>query len=297
MCYWAQYSPDSPWTDASLDEEFLLGSFPDPCPPLSLPESALSLTHPFLVPGVGSPPSESSCATFIPQGPEFSGSPVGNPPAADIFHYRQSRNDRLDRTALMPAISQAATIRYRANDIDAITPNGLQSSCQLSHQPSRKPPYPGPVPEPYFGTAPIPSSSRPFPVYDTANYSSSPPLQAAMWLQSRATNAECRPEKKYRCSSCQRGFTQPQVLSRHVKDTHEAKESCPHCLSQGSNFTFSKGRPYVYRKHLAKQHPEIAPPKRASRYTKESSNLGARQTQIVRPLPVSYFVLAMTAHP
>ena len=299
MCYWGQYSPDSPWTDASPDEEFLHGGFPDRCPPLSLP---LSLAHPFLGPEVGSPLSESSCATFIPKGPEFSGSPVGNLPVADIFHCRQSRDDRLNPEAWMPAISQAETIRYRTNGVETKTiPNSLQSSFQLSHQPSRKPTgsYPGKVPEPYFGTAPIPSLSRPFPAYDTTNYSSSPQFQAVS-QQSRATNAENRPEKKYWCSSCESGFTQPQVLSRHMKDTHETKRSCSHCISQGSNFTFSRGRPYIYRKHLAMQHPEIAPPQvrqKASRYRKESSNLGAKKEKCVRPVPVSYFVLAMTEHP
>ena len=201
----------------------------------------------------------------------------------------------------MPAISQAETIRYRDNDVETITPNGLQSSFQLEHQPIRKPTrsYPGKVPELYFGTAPIPSLSWPFPAYDTTNYSPSPPLQAVP-QQSRATNAEGRSKKKYWCSSCESGFTQPQVLSRHMKDTHETKRSCSHCLSQGSNFTFSRGRPYVYRKHLAKQHPEIAPTEvrqKTPRYRKESSNLSARKAQGVRPLPVSYYVLVMTEHP
>ena len=296
MCYQGHYSPDSPWTDASLDEEFLFGGLQDRSLPLSLTEDALSLPSPFLAPGLGSPPlSESSAEEFIPAGRKFSGTPASNSSVANIFPCRQSLNDRLDHEVWMPAISQLETDRYGDNDVEAILPYGIEeSSCQLPHRPRRKL-RSHPLPEPYFGTKPIPSLLQPFPMYATTNYFSSPPLQAAPQLRSRTTNAEGRPVQKYRCSSCGRRFTQPQVLGRHVKDMHETKESCSHCVS----FTFSRGRPYVYRKHLAREHPEVASPEvqeEASRDAKESQNLGTRQAQ-VRPLPLSHLVLAIIVYP
>jgi hypothetical protein len=196
----------------------------------------------------------------------------------------------------MPAISQVGTNVYRDNDVEGIVPHGLQSSCQLSHRPLRKP-RSHPVPGPYFGPRPVPSLSPPSPVYASTNYFSSPPLQAAPQPQSRAENAEEPPEKKYWCSEpgCGRGFTLPQVLGRHMKDMHETKESCSHCF-----FTYSRGRPYVYRKHLARQHPEIDPPEvpqKDPRSAMEGSNLGSRQAQSVRPIILSHLVLSMTVHP
>ena len=292
MCYQEHRSPDSPWPDASQDEEFLHhDGFQDRSPSLSLTDDALSLPSPFLELGVGSPPlSESSGAEFIPTGRKFSGSPTGNSPVANVFPFRQSRDDRLNRGAWMPAISQSETNRYRYNDVEE------ESSRQMPHRPRRKQRSHSAVPEPYFGAKPIPPLSHPFPAYATTNYFSAPPLQAAPQLRSRAKNAEDQPEKKYRCSSCGKGFTQPQVLGRHVKDIHETKASCSHCLS----FTFSRGRPYLYQKHLARDHPEIAPPEvqeTASRDAGENQNLGVRQAQCVRTIPLSHLVLSITVHP
>ncbi|KAN0140652.1 hypothetical protein V8E53_001479 [Lactarius tabidus] len=273
---------DSPWPDASLVEEFLLHGFLDRYPLILLTKDALPLATPSLAPGVDSPPlSDSPGATFIPERHTFSGSPTINSPVADTDRRRQSRKDRHHREAWMPAISQIGTNRYRDNAVEAVIPYDLQSSFQLSHRPRRKPRY-QPVPEPYFGARPVPSLSPPSPVYASTNYSSSSPLQAAP--HPGAANEEEQPEKKYWCSKpgCGRGFTLPQVLGRHVKDMHEAKESCSICLSQGSLFTFSRGRPYVYRKHLEKQHREIALPdvrQRGSGYANESLNLGSRQAQ------------------
>lgn len=248
-------------------------------------KDALSSVTPSLAPGAGSPLlSESFGAAFIPER-KFSGSPASNSPIADTDPCRLSREDQHDREAWMPAISQVGTNRYRDNEVEAIIPYGHQSSCQLSHQPRPKP-RSHPVPESYFSERPIPagSLSRPSPVYASTNYSSSPPLQAAPRHRSRAGNAEERPEKKYWCSElgCRRGYTQPQGLGRHVKDVHETKDLCTHCLSQGLSVPFSRGRPYLYRNHLKTQHREIALPEvryKGSRYARESLNMGARQAQ------------------
>jgi hypothetical protein len=275
-------------------EEFFNGS-QDRYPPVFRTKDALSSVTSSLAPGVDSPPLlESTGSAFIPELPEFSGSPASNSPVANTDPYSQWREDR---QAWIPAISQVETNRYRDN---AVVEGTIQSSCQLSHRPRRKS-RSHPIPGPYFGTRqgtrPIASLSRPSQVYASTNYSSSPPLQAAPQLQSRAPNAEKRP-KNYWCSElgCGMGFTQPQVLSRHVKDMHEEKESCSHCLS----FTFSRGRPYIYRKHLAREHPKIVPlevQQKDSRCAKESSNMGTRQAQSVRPLTLSHLVHSVTVYP
>ncbi|KAI9433815.1 hypothetical protein H4582DRAFT_2184919 [Lactarius indigo] len=56
--------------------------------------------------------------------------------------------------------------------------------------------------------------------------------------------------KENSCRLCGTHFTQSQVLNRHMKDKHQDKGSCPHC----SNFKWSRGRPYLYRKHLQEKH-------------------------------------------
>ncbi|KAH9056764.1 hypothetical protein EDB87DRAFT_1755687 [Lactarius vividus] len=60
--------------------------------------------------------------------------------------------------------------------------------------------------------------------------------------------------KKKRCPLCGIRSTQSQVLNRHMKDKHEDKGSCPHC----SNFRWSRGRPYLYTRHLQEKHSELA---------------------------------------
>ena len=58
-------------------------------------------------------------------------------------------------------------------------------------------------------------------------------------------------EKENCCPLCDIRFTQSQVLNRHMKDKHGDKESCAYC----SNFKWSRGRPYTYRRHLRVKHP------------------------------------------
>ena len=60
-------------------------------------------------------------------------------------------------------------------------------------------------------------------------------------------------EKENRCHLCGIRFTQSQVLNRHMRDKHEDKMSCPYCLS----FKWSRGRPYLYRRHLHVKHLEV----------------------------------------
>lgn len=270
-----------------MREEFLPKSSQDRYSPLFLTKDALPSVSPSLVPGVVSPPlSESFGGVFIPEVRKPSGSLASKSPVENIYPGGQSHEDRPHREAWMPAIPQVGTYRYRGDDVEAVIPSDLQSSRQLSHRPLSKP-RSYLVPEPYFGTRPISPLSRPPPAYASANYSSSPLLQAAPQLQNQATNAE-RPKKKYWCSICGGDYSLPQVLVRHVKDMHEPKESCSHCLSQGLSFTFSRGRPYVYRRHLTRQHPELVPPEvrqKGSRYAKESENLGSRQAQSANYVP------------
>ena len=64
--------------------------------------------------------------------------------------------------------------------------------------------------------------------------------------QSTSANAMGQCEKKNQCSLCKLHLSQPQVLSCHMKDKHEDKESCLFC----SSFKRSQGRPYLYRYHL-----------------------------------------------
>ncbi len=60
-----------------------------------------------------------------------------------------------------------------------------------------------------------------------------------------------RNPKKYWCHSCPSGFVQEQGLNRHIKDTHSQRNSCPYCR----DFEWSKGRLYLFKRHLRKIHP------------------------------------------
>lgn len=87
---------------------------------------------------------------------------------------------------------------------------------------------------------------------DLLSLYSAPP--AAPQRQSRAVNMRKRCEIKYWCSDCGIGCSQSQVLGRHIKDKHQTKQSCPFC-----SFTWSRGRPHLYKKHLQMRHPQIVP--------------------------------------
>jgi hypothetical protein len=57
---------------------------------------------------------------------------------------------------------------------------------------------------------------------------------------------------RYSCTICNRGYAQPQGLTRHQCEKHKAR-LCIYCRE------FAWGRPYLFRKHLVKRHPGIDP--------------------------------------
>ncbi|KAH9032162.1 hypothetical protein EDB85DRAFT_1274916 [Lactarius pseudohatsudake] len=62
-----------------------------------------------------------------------------------------------------------------------------------------------------------------------------------------------RNSKKYRCDiqGCTSAFAQRQGLNRHTKDKHSSLKPCLYC----SDFEWSEGRSYLFKKHLKKMHP------------------------------------------
>ncbi|KAI9433825.1 hypothetical protein H4582DRAFT_948970 [Lactarius indigo] len=263
--------PDSPRTDASWDDGSLYG-FRDGHPELYLVKDAPSSANSSLSLGAASPPfSKSSGATPIPEGLQFSGPSVIDSPVPNIFPSLRSREDQQDQEAWTHTLVSVATPvgmdGCRDNYMEAMTPYGPQeSSPQALYRPRRILP-PSPVPQPYFGTSPSSRSPPAYPSDFLAVHSSS---QATPQHQSRAANTKKRPEKKYWCSSCRSGFSQSQVLGRHIKDKHETKRTCHHCKS----FTWSGGRPHLYREHLQMQHPQLVLPEvgqKSSRHTKKRS--------------------------
>lgn len=67
--------------------------------------------------------------------------------------------------------------------------------------------------------------------------------------------AEKTAQKLYQCASCCVIFSQRQGLTRHNKDKHEPKKRCDFC-----EFTWPRGRRYVYRGHLQEEHPDAVSP-------------------------------------
>jgi hypothetical protein len=63
-----------------------------------------------------------------------------------------------------------------------------------------------------------------------------------------------KPPVRYRCQQCDMDFAWRQGLTRHIKDKHSPRYMCPHCHV----FECSQGRPYLFREHLEKRHPDIA---------------------------------------
>ncbi|KAN0141076.1 hypothetical protein V8E53_000832 [Lactarius tabidus] len=77
----------------------------------------------------------------------------------------------------------------------------------------------------------------------------------------RGTSGEKMTMEVPQCSSCCVRFSQRQGLLRHNKDKHEAKKRCDFC----EEFTWPRGRRYVYRRHLQEVHPgNISPSMRAT---------------------------------
>lgn len=179
------------------------------------------------------------------------------------------------------------TNRYRDNDVKPIISYGLQeSSRQVSYRPS---PIARPNPQPYFTRQPFLSSSGQSAASARNVHTSSPPSQAAVEVESGATNVQEGPETIHMCSisGCRRVFSQPQVRSRHIKDMHEKKKYCPQC-SELAPFTYSRGRPYLLRKHIEKCHTKNPPQQGASKSAKESLRPHTGPAKTVRPYPPSF---------
>ncbi|KAH9031181.1 hypothetical protein EDB84DRAFT_1438957 [Lactarius hengduanensis] len=96
-------------------------------------------------------------------------------------------------------------------------------------------------------------------------------LSPAIWFSIEASPVlPAVAGKEKRCALCGIRFTQSQVLNRHMKDKHEDKGSCPHCL----NFRWSRGRPYLYTRHLQAKHSGLA--------SLEGPPGGTRMAQVLR---------------
>ncbi|KAH9170774.1 hypothetical protein EDB89DRAFT_1234179 [Lactarius sanguifluus] len=268
-----------PRPDASQDDGSLLSGSQDRHPALCLVNDALSSTNSSLAPVVGSPPlSKSSAPASIPQGCQFSAppafSPVSNSPVPNTVPSLRSHQDQQHQEAWMRAFASVVTPvwtdGYRDKNVEAIIPYNPQgSSCQISmsYEP-RRILHPGSVPQPYFDTSQTSLSSRSPPVYASDFLAAHSPSQETPQHQSRAENTKKQREKKYWCPGCRSGFSQSQVLGRHIKDKHETKQTCPICVS----FTWSRGRPYLYREHLQMRHHLAVPPEvrqKGSRHAKE----------------------------
>jgi hypothetical protein len=67
-------------------------------------------------------------------------------------------------------------------------------------------------------------------------------------------SSQASPEEgalRYLCSPCHTSYVQPQGLGRHIRTVHNPN-LCFRC-------EFRWGRPYEYRNHLQKKHPDVDP--------------------------------------
>ena len=179
---------------------------------------------------------------------------------ANTVPCSRSRVDQPHQEAWMPdfacVVTPVGPIRYQDNDVEVIIPYPPQKGIrQASYRPPRIQRH-GLVVRPFLDTRqPSLSSSRSSPsaVYYSNSRPTSPPSQATPHHPTLSANTKTQPEKKYWC--CGRGFSQMQALRRHIKDS-QPKLTCPHCRS----FTWSRGRRYLYRRHLYSQHPKMIDP-------------------------------------
>ncbi|KAN0141091.1 hypothetical protein V8E53_000847 [Lactarius tabidus] len=79
-----------------------------------------------------------------------------------------------------------------------------------------------------------------------------PPSQLCSTPRDQGTSIEKMAKEMHQCSSCCVSFSQSQGLTRHNKDKHEPKKRCDFC----EEFTWPRGRRYVYRRHLLEVHPD-----------------------------------------
>ena len=60
------------------------------------------------------------------------------------------------------------------------------------------------------------------------------------------------PKGQYSCNICRKVYAQPQGVTRHLREIHRAS-ICAYCGD------FEWGRPYRFKEHLKKRHPEVDP--------------------------------------
>ena len=73
---------------------------------------------------------------------------------------------------------------------------------------------------------------------------------ASFQLAGRPAVKNEAPERPYFCDICDKHYSQPQGVLRHRREAHSTLYSCFRC-----NFKWS--RPYQYRSHLEKWHPDV----------------------------------------
>ena len=82
------------------------------------------------------------------------------------------------------------------------------------------------------------------------------------------------PKRLYSCDICGKKYSQPQGVSRHRHAAHDNPHSCLRC-------EFKWSRPYQYRIHLEKWHPDVDP----DNVLGKSAGSHSRSTIIGRDLP------------
>ena len=76
-------------------------------------------------------------------------------------------------------------------------------------------------------------------------------IEASSWLPRQSTSMRELLDRPYLCNACGERFAQPQGVNRHYRAKHDPS-SCIYCSAKWS-------RPYQYRDHIEKQHPDVDP--------------------------------------
>ncbi|KAH9011917.1 hypothetical protein EDB84DRAFT_1444940 [Lactarius hengduanensis] len=259
-CYQGQCSLaslSSRWEDEPpIDEP--QDRFPAP----HLEKDAFFSANSFLAPGTGLFPVSVPNALYIPDGRQTLVSPASDAPIADIFPGSREELQLPEvwtRIHTPPSMAvQIDANRYPADNTGTgVGSCGFQDSGSQALDESRCAPPPEPECQLHFdrGQVTLASSLPPTVQLNGPLVASSIPTSVPP-SQGRIADTTERRETKTWCSLCKIGFSQSQVLGRHKKDKHELKESCSFCTS----FKWSRGRPYLYKKHLRMRHFQNTPP-------------------------------------
>ncbi|KAH9056757.1 hypothetical protein EDB87DRAFT_1169545 [Lactarius vividus] len=252
QCSLASLSPYVSWEDEpSIDEP--QDSFPTP----HLAKDAFLSASSFFVPGTSLfPVSGIPDALFLPRGRQNLASPASDAPIADIFLGSREELQLPEVWTRMHTPTRMAVQidanRYPADDAGmGVVSCGFQDGDSQALDESRCAPSSEPEGQHRFGRL---SSLPPTVQLDSPVVTSSIPKSVP---QSQGPSADTtqRHGKKNWCSLCEIDFSQSQVLGRHKKDKHELKKPCSFCTS----FKWSRGRPYLYKKHLRMRHFQITP--------------------------------------